>query len=89
MAPGMQAHALWRTFVGVEGEKLTRLHAVVFYQGLDHHHILGWAPSRDRKPPCYTTFVEVPPPPAHAPSGTEVPPCLAVRRAPARFWPGI
>ena len=55
----VQAKALWAQFVGVAGERLTKVHAAIFYQHLDHGHVLGWAPHRPKKPPCYDAYVAV------------------------------
>lgn len=53
-----QVRELWAAFVGQHGEKLTRLHAILLYHNLDHSHVLGWAPHRKRRPPCYNDFVK-------------------------------
>jgi hypothetical protein len=55
----LQARALFESYTGRHGEKLTRLHAAIFFQSLDHGHLVGWAPHRPRKPPCYADFVRV------------------------------
>jgi hypothetical protein len=51
----------WQSFVGEHGEKLSRFHALLFYENLDHDHVLGWARHQARKPPLYEVYVDVRP----------------------------
>ena len=57
----VQVLETWERFVGPDGSNLTREHARHFYRSLDHSHVLGWAPHKTKKPPCYNKYVEVRP----------------------------
>lgn len=55
----LQVHGLWQRFLGPSGSSIRQLHARIFYDNLDYDHILGWAPHRAKKPPCYSEYLKV------------------------------
>eukprot|EP00892_Ulva_mutabilis_P008776 jgi/Ulvmu1/6270/UM028_0128.1 len=54
-----EVHELWQRFLGPNGSSIRQVHARVFYDNLDHGHVLGWAPHRPKKPPCYSEYVKM------------------------------